>query len=317
MTCGSEQIVRTPDPPPLRWVLSLTVAWHPLKRIAFIFALLVCSTAIGCRSGKDSPPTLQQLTLYGDLQKQAALIETPVTVGTYNLHWLRDKPGLRNLLRRLPQVNIWCFQEVRAPGDDDTALVADLAHILPPGPWHVVVARVNRLREIGSSDWESQAIASRFPIRDAAIWPVDETGAKRRLALTALMNVPGLPLRVVNVDHEPSYLGWRDRNAAQVRALVERLAATPDDRVVVAGDFNASGNLWRGYGTSSHGGRIHRSMAALGFVPVEVAKPTFRAWPLVLRIDRIYVRGLRVTDQGVEDRPRGSDHFPVWCTLAP
>ena len=273
-------------------------------------------------------PALQTLSL-GAGRAPAGGDGGALVVGTFNVRWLDDRAGVRRAVAALPRVNVWCFQEVRVRGDDTAAVVAALGPVLPAGRWHVAAARVNRLREIGSDDWEAQAVVSRFPIEAAGGWPLDASGAKRRMALVAQLDVGGRAVCVVNTDHEPSFFSGRDGNRRQVGRLVERLegwvaeepagdtTAAAGRCVVVAGDFNCAGNLWRGYGNGEHVVRVDRALAPLGLRPAapRARAATFNAWPLWLRLDRVYVRGARVTRSGVGRVGGGSDHVPVWCAL--
>ena len=290
---------------------------------------LVGSGCSGAGAGRgEAVPAIQMVSL-GEGGAPAGGGDGSLVVGTYNVRWLDDRAGVRRAVAALPRVNVWCFQELRVRGDDSAAVAAALGPVLPPGRWHVAAARVNRLREIGSDDWEAQAVASRFPIEAARGWVLDASGAKRRLALVAQADAGGRAVCVVNTDHEPSFFSGRDGNRRQVRRLVARLgrwiAGEPAGDgaggggrcVVVAGDFNCAGNFWRGYGNGDHVVRVDRALAPLGLRPAAppARAPTFNAWPLWLRLDRVYARGARVTRSGVGRAGGGSDHVPVWCAL--
>ena len=249
---------------------------------------LVGSGCRGAVAGRGGPiPAIQAVSL-GEGHAPAAGDDAALLVGTYNVRWLDDRAGVRRAVGALPRVDVWCFQEVRVRGDDAAAVAAALGPVLPPGKWHLAVARVNRLHEIGSGDWEAQAVASRFPIADARGWILDTSGAKRRVALAARIDVGPHEVCVVNTDHEPSFFSGRDGNRRQLRRLVTRLAQWPGGQtaaaaescVVVAGDFNCAGNLWRGYGNAAHVERVDRALAPVGLRPVQVRAPTFGAWPV-------------------------------------
>ena len=291
---------------------------------ALVGALVLTLVGGGCRggAGRGEPiPALQTLSL-GAGRAPTRGGDGALVVGTFNVRWLDDRAGVRRAVAALPRVNVWCFQEVRVRGDDAAAVAAALGPVLPPGRWHVAAARVNRLREIGSRDWEAQAVVSRFPIDDARGWALDASGAKRRVALVAQIDVGGRAVCVVNTDHEPSFFSGRDGNRRQVGRLAARLGqwlggGEADGCVVVAGDFNCAGNLWRGYGNAGHVVRVDRALAPLGLRPAAppARAATFSAWPLWLRLDRVYARGARVTRSGVGRPGGGSDHAPVWCAL--
>ena len=164
--------------------------------------------------------------------------------------------------------------------------------------------------------WESQVIASRFPIERVDVWPLDDRGAKRRVALTARIDVAGRTVLVVNTDHEPSMFAWRDGNRRQARRLADRVWACGNEFVIVAGDFNCAGNLFRLRGNTANVRHVDHALAGAGLTPLATTGPTYRSGLIRSRLDRIYARGLNLIDGAVATTSRGSDHFPVWGRLA-
>lgn len=285
------------------------------RRLLIIAQLnLVLLATTGCRS----PIATSQPALVQSFQLDTSAPSTPgqLVVGSYNIHWLSQPAELNATLAKLQQVNVWCLQEVRIAGEDEASTTAALKHILPPGTWHVAVARVNLLRELDSTDWECQVIVSRFPISNVRTFPLDDTGAKLRVALAADLKVNGQSICVVNTDHEPSFLMWRNRNKLQVEALVTALDSISLSHVVVAGDFNCAGNIWRAYGNGAHVSRLDAALSAIFFNPaIDKSIPTFRTGLLDFVLDRIYLRELYAVEQGIDHESTGSDHFPIWAAL--
>ena len=245
--------------------------------------------------------------------------KTCLTAASYNLNRLADRERIRADLAARGDVDIWCFQEMpfdeHAFDGEGTGARSLLEGLLPSGRWYTVTIRVNRLSESISNAWEAQVIASRYPMDGIEVWELDASGPKRRAALIARLAVAGRTLLVVNTDHEPSFLACRNGNARQAAQLRSRLVLAPEQHVLVAGDFNCSGRLLGGYGNSAHIQRLDRMFADAGMVAVDLDKATFRAWPLSLRLDRIYVRGLEVIQSKVDNTCSGSDHLPVWCRV--
>jgi endonuclease/exonuclease/phosphatase family metal-dependent hydrolase len=231
-----------------------------------------------------------------------------LTVATYNVHGLRNRAGVRRDLAALDDVLVWCLQEVPYAGD------RELESILPPGAWHVAVIPVNR--DAKRRQWESQVIASRFPIGRVGVWPLDDRGAKRRVALAAQIDVGGRTVRVVNTDHEPSMLAWRDGNTLQAQRLAERVRTCSEEFVIVAGDFNCAGNLFRLRGNTANVRHVDHTLAGAGLTPLATTEPTFRSGLLRSRLDRIYARGMQPVAGAIASASRGSDHFPVWGRFA-
>jgi endonuclease/exonuclease/phosphatase family metal-dependent hydrolase len=227
-----------------------------------------------------------------------------LTLATYNVHGLIEREAIRQDLASLNDVTIWCLQEFPYLEGD-----AGVESVLPPGRWYVATIPLNYERGHG---WESQVIASRFPIERVDVWPLDEGGPKRRVALTARVNDNGRAVRIVNTDHEPSIFAWRDGNGVQVRRLIEHLRACDDDTVLVAGDFNCSANAFRLLSNSGHARRIDAAMLDAGFTSVGAAGTTFRSGVLRAHLDRIYARQVHASAGAIATSARGSDHLPVW-----
>jgi endonuclease/exonuclease/phosphatase family metal-dependent hydrolase len=242
-----------------------------------------------------------------------------VRVGTYNVRWLRDAEGLRADFAALHAVDVWCLQEVRLPDAEDLDQTAaeTFADVLPAGRWYCAAAAVNRMSELRSRDWEVQVIASRLPLDGPAVWVLDEGSAirKRRVALTATINVDGKAVRVVNTDHAPSLRGRPGENDRQVDALLRRLGAEPIPRVVVVGDFNCSGSFFPPSGNGAHARAIDARFTSAGFEPVGPKGATFRWGVFALRLDRIYARHLGDPRGYRLSASTGSDHHPVWCEI--
>jgi len=227
-----------------------------------------------------------------------------LTVATYNVHGLQNRAGVQRDLAALDDVLVWCLQEV--PYADDR----EIKSILPPGAWHVAVIPVNC--DARRSEWEAQVIASRFPLKRVDVWPLDDRGPKRRVALAAEIDVGGHHILVVNTDHEPSMLTWRDRNTLQAQRLAERVRTCGDKIVIVVGDFNCAGNLVRLRGNTVSVRLIDHTLAGGGLAPLPMTGSTFRCGLLRSRLDRIYARGVRPVTGAVAANSRGSNHFPVW-----
>ena len=223
-----------------------------------------------------------------------------LTVATYNVHGLRDRDGVRRDLASMDDVDVWCFQEFPPS--------ARLEEIVTLGRWHAAIAEVN--------PGEAQVIASRLPLTDVGVWPLDDRGAKRRAALVARASVSGRSVLVVNTDHEPSFFALRDGNTFQTRRLAERLRAGGPEPTVVGGDFNCAGSLWRFRGNDAHVARVDSTLNEVGFVAPAAREATYR-WGLIRsRVDRVYARGLVPLDEGVASDARGSDHRPAWRRFA-
>lgn len=156
------------------------------------------------------------------------------------------------------------------------------------------------------------AILSRFPIvrwenENVSAHPMDQRGL-----LHAEVEVPGWDLRLHCVC---VHLGLRARwRRQQVDALAQRIHAMVPDAspLIIAGDFND----WHG----KAGNILMDGLRLSEAFQLTMGRPA-RSYPALvplLRLDRIYVRGLRVKDAQVHrGRPwsRISDHAALSATM--
>ena len=154
------------------------------------------------------------------------------------------------------------------------------------------------------------ALLSRYPILSHDNHDISIAGNEERGLLHACIDLPGsAPLHAVCV-----HLGLREAQRRQQLALLCRLlegfpAQAP---LIVAGDFND----WR-----CQAGAL---LAGCGLEPAFADKAgaprSFPArWPL-LRLDRIYLRNLRVRSSqvlGSRPWPHLSDHLPLLAEVGP
>lgn len=309
----------------------MNVAWRG------ILFTTVAALAAGCASRApaafEMAPQAYVIHVEGPPAPPAAHPE--LVVASYNVHAMVRPAALRADLAALAFVDVWALQEVPVPrpgGDRETdadarhrqAFRESLEKCLPPGVWHVRAVAVNPIAPGGGGACEGQVIASRLPIRDAAVWPLGGAG-KRRAALVAFIGdgrddtdaavAAAAPVAVVNTDHEPSFFSPAAGNDAQVRRLLAHLARRGGPAVVV-GDFNPTGLLWRLRSHPADVAQLRGAMRRGGFAAAPHADDaTFHAFPSSLRLDHLFLRDLHWLDGGVALAARGSDHRPVWCRV--
>ena len=152
------------------------------------------------------------------------------------------------------------------------------------------------------------AILSRYAVESVENDDMSMHGFESRGLLHAVVRIGAAPVHCLCV-----HLGLTQRGRTrQVEFILDTLGsrALAGEPVIIAGDFND----WRG--------RVHAAFAALGlrdaFVAAGGRAPrTFPARLPVFRLDRIYVRGLRVMDARVlHHLHRMSDHIGLAATLA-
>ncbi|MCP8466257.1 endonuclease/exonuclease/phosphatase family protein [Pseudomonas sp. ZM23] len=153
------------------------------------------------------------------------------------------------------------------------------------------------------------ALISRLPISSYDNHDISIAGNEQRGLLHARIDLPGpRALHAICV-----HLGLRERQRqSQLQLLCKLVAGVPPDApLVVAGDFND----WR-----CRAGAI---LADCGLLPAFRGGGEPRSFPArwpVLRLDRIYVRNLRVNSSQVLNRrpwPHLSDHLPLLAEVVP
>ncbi|AVY94954.1 MULTISPECIES: endonuclease/exonuclease/phosphatase family protein [Microvirgula] len=224
-------------------------------------------------------------------------------------------PGIAQQLELLG-ADVLFLQEVQGRN----LLRAQRLETFPSIPQHDYLARklsqkaVYGLNAGYDNGHHGNAILSRFPIRQWCNRDISVNRLESRGLLHCDLSLPGWPIDVTALCVHLNLLG-RDRRK-QMAALAEYIAhAVPaGNGLILAGDFND----WRA--------RANREFAdALGLVEVhqEIHGRHGRSFPArlpLLRLDRIYVRGLSVSRAEVLSGPpwsRLSDHLPLSAELLP
>lgn len=157
------------------------------------------------------------------------------------------------------------------------------------------------------------AILSKFPIKSWENIDVSLTARASRSLLHTVVAWPQPDSRLHIICVHLGLFGFeRER---QLSALVERVvdAVPPQEPVVIAGDFND----WR----SRAGAHLHDGFGLEEVFMNNDGRPakTFPAWLPLLRMDRVYSRGLSVKGyEQLRGKPwqRLSDHIPLLAEFA-
>ena len=240
------------------------------------------------------------------------LVAAELKFATYNVHGLDRPEDIRADLARLGDVGVWALQEVVLDTAENHAPA--LREILPSGRWHIAALPVNL---IGKRRVESQIIVSRWPIVNVEIWKLDSESAKRRVALAATLDTPQGRVLFVNADLEPSPFGFRHGSRLGAQSLARHLADHRAGKVIVTGDFNTTGNLWRFAGDGGDAAALCEIMRSAQCERVNQTTATFRAGWLNLSLDHVFTRGVKSSAWAVDHRATGSDHYPLWCRIEP
>jgi endonuclease/exonuclease/phosphatase family metal-dependent hydrolase len=252
----------------------------------------------------------------GRARPERAAVDGGLRVMTFNVHGqsAREIAAAVRGDQALARADLIFLQEVEerpaAPVSAPVARQLGMAWAYAPG---------YGLRGGGS---HGVSILSRYPLRDLQVIPLPRhqviVNSGRRVALGATVELPDGPLRVYSV-HLDNRINPGDR-VKQLAPVIEAAAAQPIERVIVAGDLNTSPFRWLAgiipLPVGGQLGRVEGWVRAQGYATPASRSGQTSQW-LSMRLDAVYVRGLRGVGVGVEQDVRISDHFPLWVDIAP
>lgn len=257
-------------------------------------------------------------------------------IATYNIHKgvsaLRSMPRIHALKQALSsmEADILFLQEVQGRHDKYATKHASLwpeqaQHQFLAGDSHQAVYGMNAVYDHGH---HGNALLSRYPILSSSNRDVSDHAFESRGILHCVVQAPGCDLHCY-VVHLGLFARSRKR---QTEALIEAVTTSspPDAPLIIAGDFNdwtnqLSDSLRDQLGVTevfdenlpSRGfGAYLRTLSGRG--PKTKPARTFPAALPWLRLDRIYVRGLRIEAAQVLHGPlwaKLSDHAPIVASL--
>jgi endonuclease/exonuclease/phosphatase family metal-dependent hydrolase len=278
-----------------------------------ILAFCLPSPAPSFASAQSVADTLLE-TGRGTRLQEPAHAPSELKIVSYNMRW-RSGEDLReiiNLLRSDPEIGraaIIGLQEAdrnrKRSGNTNTArtIAEELgmfyAWAAPP------LAEKSKDRE----EETGVAILSPYPLTDVVrlVLPHPGPGGRRRAAIGASLRIGSHLIRVYSVHSET-------RTSTQKK--LEQLQAVLDDLknytkvtgAVVLGDFN-----------TLEGQAIEnttRLFTEAGFeTPFPNSMKTWKTFILELKLDWLWLRGLRPSDYGVDRKVTYSDHFPLWVKV--
>lgn len=289
-------------------MLCITPFRNPGGAIACVVPSVLLVLSTGCLAPRPMDFTWDDEAIH---TRESALV---VTLGTWNI---AGRGLAEHLALELEEVetDFLFLQEVHTvdfPPFEATVFDLD------DGRW-AVIGPINEVRSDGTM--EAQVILSRYPILETGIVPLDRSGAKKRVALWANVDLGFTSLLLVNTDHEISLfrLGPDDRQK-QVDSLLAYLESI-DGRlpVLLGGDFN-TGGAWlsplSGISSSAENQRLYLDMEEAGFVPAfpkEELPLTFYQfpWPIRRTLDHLFARHAQPLHTSTHWRRDLSDHALV------
>jgi endonuclease/exonuclease/phosphatase family metal-dependent hydrolase len=158
------------------------------------------------------------------------------------------------------------------------------------------------------------AILSPYPLTQVhrIVLPHEGPGKRRRVALGATVNMPDGSLRVYSVHSE---------NRISVKKKLDQMEAVLADLkhygkhipAIILGDLNT----WE----MDAGPKTIKLFTSEGFDTPFHGRPTFKRrilfFPLLLKLDWIWLRHLQTISYGIDNDIVLSDHWPLWVTIKP
>ena len=166
---------------------------------------------------------------------------------------------------------------------------------------------------------EGLAILSRYPLSASDVIRLPRNDlhfhTRTRIALAVTVETPSGPLRVIDT-HLDDRINSEDKR--QQLAHIWPDTSSFKGPCIIGGDFNNGNFWWTSHllplpGLQSQRSMVTREMAEHGFkTPLGSGPATFHLFGL--KLDWIYLRGVRAIDSGVTPIPF-SDHNSVWVTI--
>lgn len=211
-------------------------------------------------------------------------------------------------------LDVLLLQEVGGRSTDGEAFIAewsrrhDLSFVYAPA------------NSYGGGTAQGLAIVSRYPLSDVRLLPLAYNRlsfrSRCRIALAATVHTAGGAVRFVNL-----HLDTRLNSGRRVEQMASALdAAAFDGPRIVGGDLNTMNigwlqSMWPLPFAQRQADAVRTLLLSEGYeTPFGSGRPTFKLLGLPLRLDWLFLRGLRALEWGVDDVPF-TDHRGVWAEL--
>ena len=165
----------------------------------------------------------------------------------------------------------------------------------------------------GEEEETGVAILSSYPLTEVhrIVLPHPGPGGRRRVGLGATVKIGNTPIRVYSL-HAETRISVTKR-LDQFNSVLQDLATYPANMpAIVLGDFNT----WQPGSLDKTSKLFLKQDFA---TPFPNNKKTFLrrilGIPISLKLDWIWLRGLRATAHGIDEKISVSDHWPLWTTL--
>lgn len=230
---------------------------------------------------------------------------------TFNVHRQELSPLLLKYLNQLGG-DIILLQEIEQ--EDDANLIKIAAH-------HGFESVYSPSRITKDNKTHGLAILSKFPIEAHQTMELSPEKlhfrSRRRIAIRADIKLQNTTVRIYNI-----HLDTRLNTPERIDQLSPVLSAIQNDdiKTILGGDFNtAPFRMIKNIIPVSYDDQwqqIHDYLKTKKLTTKQYPKiHTFKAGPSKWRLDDIYTSQLEISDYGVFNHDRISDHFPVWADI--
>jgi endonuclease/exonuclease/phosphatase family metal-dependent hydrolase len=251
---------------------------------------------------------------------RGARLQTPpaspseIKIVSYNMRWrsgedLRDIIALLKTDTEIGRAHIIGLQEAdrnkkRSNFTNTARLIAEelgmyYAWAAPP------LAEKSKERE----EETGVALLSPYPLTDVVriVLPNEGPGGRRRVAVGATVNIGAKVIRAYSVHAETRISS--EKKLEQLQEVMRDLKSyAKANAFVVLGDFNTL--------QQQSIENTTQLFTESGFeTPFPNGMKTWKTFVLELKLDWIWLKGLRPSDYGIDRKVTYSDHFPLWVNI--
>lgn len=279
-----------------------------LARLLIVFVFLLSTTFV------QSKVRFEPLLEVGNITSDTHKTPDEIKIVSYNMRW-RGGDDLKKLIElfkndnEIGKASIIGLQEVdrnkkRTQNENTVKTIAhslrmNYAWAAPPNP----KGKEREEEETGV------AILSVFPISDVTriVLPNEGPGGRYRAAIGATVQMGKLKIRVYSVHAETRIS--TEKKIEQLKASINDLNHNHKDvnHAIILGDFNT---------ILDDVDKTTILFQDSGFnTPFSTKETTWRQFFIKLKLDWLWLRGIKTKDYGIDKKVTLSDHYPLWVNV--
>lgn len=281
-----------------------------IRQLAALFVFVLCLFTLAFAQGAD--PLLE--TGRAERLQTPAPAPSEIKIVSYNMRW-RSGEDLRGIIEHLksdPEIGgaaIIGLQEAdrnkkRSRNTNTARLIADEL-----GMYYAWAAPPLAERSDEREEETGVAILSPYRLTEVVrlVLPHEGPGGRRRAGIGASLRIGSHLIRVYSLHSETRISTQKKRDQLEA-ALIDLKNYPRATGAVVMGDFNTL--------EPQAIENTTRLFTEAGFeTPFPNHMKTWKTLFIELKLDWIWLRGLRPSDYGVDKKVRYSDHFPLWVRI--